>query len=92
VSGLGDLIRAERVTVAVLGALGDVLRPDDAARIGISLPPALRPLWQLARHQGHPTGARPRRAWHQVCPGEWQWTPAPNGFDPNPAPGRREGR
>jgi len=43
VSGLGDLIRAERVTVAVLGALGDVLRPDDAARIGIALPPALRP-------------------------------------------------
>jgi len=92
VSGLGDLIRAERVTVAVLGALGDVLRPDDAARVGVALPPALRPLWQLARHLGHPTGGRPRRVWRQVCPGEWQWTPAPIGFNPNPAHGRREGR
>jgi uncharacterized protein (DUF2267 family) len=84
VSGLGDLIRAERLTVAVLGAMSDILQPADAARVGEALPPALRPLWQLPRHQDHPTGAR-RRVWRQVCRGEWQWTLTPNGSNPTPA-------
>jgi uncharacterized protein (DUF2267 family) len=51
VSGLGDLLQAERVTVAVLGALGDVLRPGDAARVRLALPPGLRSLWELAGHR-----------------------------------------
>ena len=58
-SGLGsDLVAAERLTLAVLGGLSGVLRPADAARIGHALPPALRPLWQLARRHGQAIARR----------------------------------
>ncbi len=79
-SGLGDLVRAERVTVAVLDALGGVLPPVDAARVGPALPPGLRPLWYLAFPPAH---SRPRRqVWREVLRGEWQWTLTPNGSNP----------
>jgi uncharacterized protein (DUF2267 family) len=86
VSGLGDLVRAERLTVAVLGGLSEILPPADAARIEPALAPPLRPLWRLARRQGQPQppGAR-RRVWREVSRGEWQWTLTPNGSNPTPA-------
>jgi uncharacterized protein (DUF2267 family) len=83
-SGLGDLVRAEEVTVAVLAALADVLRPAEADRVELALGSDLRWLWELARRRHDSTGAPRRRVWRQVCRGEWQWTLAPDGINPTP--------
>jgi uncharacterized protein (DUF2267 family) len=56
VTGVGDLVRAERLTVAVLGRLSKVLSPVEASCIEHALPAELRPLWQLAR--GNETASR----------------------------------
>jgi uncharacterized protein (DUF2267 family) len=56
VSGLGDLVRAERLTVAVLRGLSEILPPADAARIDQALAPTLRPLWRLVRRPAPPAG------------------------------------
>lgn len=84
VSGVLDLVRAERLTVAVLGSLSVALSPAEASSIEQALPAPLRSLWQLARDQERPAGLR-GRVWRQVRRGEWQWTLKPNGSNPTPS-------
>jgi len=81
VSGLDDVVRAERVTVAVLGALREILPATRAAHIGRALPPGLRPLWSIAGQIiGAPGWPVRRQVWTEVCRGEWQrrWVGAPD--------------
>lgn len=79
VSGLGDPVRAERVTEAVLAALREVLPATRAAHIAAALPPGLRPLWRLAgQTAGTPGWPIRRRVWKEVCRGEWRWTDVPD--------------
>ncbi|HZD00712.1 MAG TPA: DUF2267 domain-containing protein [Actinomycetes bacterium] len=65
VSGLGDMVRAERVTEAVLGALHEVLPAARAVHLGTALPPGLRPLWRLAGQRAGSGGwpIRRRQGW-----------------------------
>jgi uncharacterized protein (DUF2267 family) len=80
VSGLDDMVRAERVTVAVLAALRETLPCSRATHIGRSLPPGLRPLWSMAGQTVRAAGWPLRRqVWTQVCRGEWQrrWVDVP---------------
>ncbi len=80
VSGLDDVVRAERVTVAVLGALREVLPATRVAHIGRALPPGLRPLWSMAGQTMRAPGWPIRRqVWKEVCRGEWQrpWVEVP---------------
>ncbi len=81
-SGLDDLVRAERVTQAVLGALREILPATVAPSVGRALPVGLWPLWRVAGETIRAAGWPIRRwVWKQAGRGSGSGA-GPNGTPP----------